>query len=292
MVRCFDLRNRLRFKLPFAAQLANTSVIAMIHVNRGATSLGIFSEEEVRNGLRNGRFAPTDIGWREGMGNWQSLSEFSEFAASGVAQPRAGPPLTSSPATAATDVAKTEPLAIWSLVLTIVSLFSCGLILGIPGVICGHLALSKIRKNTTLEGRRLAVAALVIGYISITLWLILITPILGGVAISKLGNTTAIAKSMRVQADVQAIKTQPQLYESMNGFFPTTEQGLQALVAQPQNDPRPTRWYQLFKELPKDPWGNDYIYRDPGLKNPGGYDLYSAGPDRQADTSDDDWGGG
>src|SRR5215472_752737 len=113
-----------------------------------------------------------------------------------------------------------------------------------------------------------------------------------GVAISKLGNTTAIAKSMRVQADIQAIKTQLQLYESMNGFFPTTEQGLQALVTQPQNDPKPTRWYQLFKELPKDPWGSDYIYRNPGLKNPGGYDLYSAGPDRQADTSDDDWGGG
>lgn len=59
-----------------------------------------------------------------------------------------------------------------------------------------------------------------------------------------------------------------------------------------QNDPRPARWYQLFKEMPKDPWGSDYIYRDPGLKNPGGYDLYSAGPDRQADTSDDAWGGG
>ena len=113
-----------------------------------------------------------------------------------------------------------------------------------------------------------------------------------GVAISKLGNTTGIAKAMRVQADVQAIKTQLQLYESMNGFFPTTEQGLQALVAQPQNDPKPTRWYQLFRVMPKDPWGNDYIYRNPGLKNPGGYDLYSAGPDRQPDTADDDWGGG
>jgi len=113
-----------------------------------------------------------------------------------------------------------------------------------------------------------------------------------GVAISKLGNTTAIAKTMRVQADIQAIKTQLQLYESMNGFFPSTEQGLQALVTQPQNDPKPTRWYQLFKEMPKDPWGSDYIYRNPGLKNPGGYDLYSAGPDRQADTADDDWGGG
>src|SRR5438046_9649819 len=77
-----------------------------------------------------------------------------------------------------------------------------------------------------------------------------------GVAISKLGNTTAIAKIMRVQADVQAIKTQLQLYESMNGFFPTTEQGLQALVTQPQNDPKQMRWYQLFREMPKDPWSS------------------------------------
>src|SRR5205814_9900905 len=99
-----------------------------------------------------------------------------------------------------------------------------------------------------------------------------------GVAISQLRNTTGIAKSMRVQAGVQAIKTQLQLYESMNGFYPSNEQGLQALVTQPQNDPRPTRWYQLFKEMPKDPWGSNYIYRNPGLKNPGGYDLYSAGP--------------
>ena len=113
-----------------------------------------------------------------------------------------------------------------------------------------------------------------------------------GVAISKLGNTTGIAKDVRVQADIQSIKTQLQLYESVNGFYPTTEQGLQALVTQPQNDPRPTRWYQFFKELPKDPWGSNYIYRSPGLKDPSGYDLYSAGPDRQPDTADDNWGGG
>src|SRR5436190_24310743 len=88
-----------------------------------------------------------------------------------------------------------------------------------------------------------------------------------GVAISKIGNTTAIAKSMSVQADIQAIKTQLQLYESMNRFYPTTDQGLQALVVQPAGDPRPTRWYQLFKEMPKDPWESTYIYRNPGQKN-------------------------
>jgi len=140
----------------------------------------------------------------------------------------------------------------------------------------------KMRTTTKQQGFTLLEIMLVVSIIVIIL----------GVAISKLGNTTAIAKSMRVQADIQAIKTQLQLYESMNGFYPSTEQGLQALVSQPQNDPRPTRWYQLFKELPKDPWGSNYIYRNPGQKNSGGYDLYSAGPDRQADTADDDWGGG
>jgi len=60
----------------------------MIHLDRGATSLGIFSEEEVREGLRSGRFVPGDMGWREGMANWQPLSQFSEFAPSGGLQGR------------------------------------------------------------------------------------------------------------------------------------------------------------------------------------------------------------
>jgi general secretion pathway protein G len=115
--------------------------------------------------------------------------------------------------------------------------------------------------------------------------------ILLGVAINKLGNTTGMAKGVAVKADIQAIGTQLKLYESMNGYAPTTEQGLQALVTQPSTEPRPQRWYQLFKEVPKDPWGNNYIYLSPGRRNPTGYDLYSAGPDRKADTADDDWGG-
>ena len=63
--------------------------MAMIHVNRGATSLGAFSEEEVREGLRTGRFVPTDIGWREGMANWQPLSQFPELGAVATAAPPA-----------------------------------------------------------------------------------------------------------------------------------------------------------------------------------------------------------
>jgi general secretion pathway protein G len=117
-----------------------------------------------------------------------------------------------------------------------------------------------------------------------------IIAILMGAAIYKLAGNVEIAKHTAVTADVQALGTQLKLYESMNGFFPTTEQGLQALVTPPDTDPKPARWYQLFKEAPKDPWHNNYIYRCPGVKNPGGYDLFSAGPDRIADTADDDGG--
>src|ERR1043166_5201827 len=66
---------------------------AMIHISRGASTLGVFSEEEVRDGLRSGRFLPGDLGWREGMANWQPLSQFAEFSAeAGASPPPATPP--------------------------------------------------------------------------------------------------------------------------------------------------------------------------------------------------------
>ena len=118
-----------------------------------------------------------------------------------------------------------------------------------------------------------------------------IIALLLGTAIYKLAGNVEYARHNRVAADIQSISTQLKLYESMNGFYPTTEQGIEALVVQPSTDPQPQRWYQLFKELPKDPWNNNYIYVNPGRKNPSGYDLYSAGQDRKPDTADDDWGG-
>src|SRR6266478_4513907 len=80
--------------------------MAMIHVNRGATNLGAFSEEDVREGLRTGRFAPSDLGWREGMANWQALSQFPEFAAAPAA---AGPPPPAGATSAITSAATPAP---------------------------------------------------------------------------------------------------------------------------------------------------------------------------------------
>src|ERR1700676_5726743 len=86
-----------------------------------------------------------------------------------------------------------------------------------------------------------------------------IIALLLGTAIYKLTGNVEYARDTRVRADIQRINTQINLYESMNGFFPTTDQGLQALVIQPATDPKPPRWYQLYKDVPKDPGKNNYI---------------------------------
>jgi hypothetical protein len=68
--------------------------MADIHISRGGTTLGIFPEEEVREGLRTARFAATDLGWREGMSTWLPLAQFPEFATAGAppgALPSASP---------------------------------------------------------------------------------------------------------------------------------------------------------------------------------------------------------
>ena len=71
--------------------------MATIHITRGTTSLGTFSEEEVREGLRSGRFALTDLAWREGMATWEALSKWPEFGGAASPPPAAS---TIAPATA------------------------------------------------------------------------------------------------------------------------------------------------------------------------------------------------
>jgi general secretion pathway protein G len=90
----------------------------------------------------------------------------------------------------------------------------------------------------------------------------------------------------RVKSDIEAIGVQLKLYQAMNGFLPTTAQGLQALVTQPATDPKPLLWRRLLDKVPTDPWGKPYFYVQPGKHHPG-FDLYSAGPDRKPDTDDD-----
>lgn len=102
-----------------------------------------------------------------------------------------------------------------------------------------------------------------------------------------LGDFIGVGRTARAQADVSTLTTSLRTYQMMNGFFPSSGQGLNALVNQPGGEPKPRVWNQLMTQLPKDPWGNDYVYVAPGRKNPKGFDLYSKGPDGVDGTDDD-----
>ena len=115
----------------------------------------------------------------------------------------------------------------------------------------------------------------------------IITVLLGS-AIYLLTGNLEVAKIKRVEADLSAISTQLNTYQMLTLQIPTTEQGLQALVHKPSQEPIPQRWQQLMKELPLDPWGHPYDYKNPGAHNSSSYDLSSMGPD--GIKSDDDIG--
>ena len=108
-----------------------------------------------------------------------------------------------------------------------------------------------------------------------------------GAGVKFLLPNLVVGQETRVMADMAAIKTALTTYQGLNGFLPTTDQGLLALTASPQGEPKPATWRKLMDEVPKDSWGQEYVYQQPGKHNPEGFDLYSKGPDRLADTADD-----
>ena len=89
------------------------------------------------------------------------------------------------------------------------------------------------------------------------------------------------ANVTKVKQDIRALETALNLYRMDNFRYPTTEQGLDALVKQP-NDPNVRNWKPggYVRSLQKDPWGNAYNYISPGTRG-GDYDLYSLGADNQ-----------
>lgn len=116
---------------------------------------------------------------------------------------------------------------------------------------------------------------------------VLIIGLLIGIAVKNFGSKLEEAQIVRVRADIEGYKTDLLMYQSTNGFLPTSEQGLKAMVARPESEPRPRNWRQVLTDLRRDPWDQEYFYEQPGKHNLKGYDIYSAGPDRRPNTTDD-----
>lgn len=112
---------------------------------------------------------------------------------------------------------------------------------------------------------------------------VVILGILAAMVVPKIMSRPDQAKIVRAQQDIQAIQSSLDLYKLDNGFYPTTDQGLQALVTKPSSPPVPQNWKDggYLQQLPKDPWGNAYHYLYPGTHNASGADIFSYGPTNQ-----------
>ena len=147
-----------------------------INIGRSGQQLGTFSEDEVREGLKNGKFLPTDLGWHEGLADWQPLGSLAVLggAISPVPAPSAAP--TGAPVSAQHVMhpmgaaPQNSGLALASMICGIAAIpldFCCyvGIPFGIAAIICGHMAMSQIKKSPVpIEGKGMAIAGLICGY--------------------------------------------------------------------------------------------------------------------------------
>jgi len=110
---------------------------------------------------------------------------------------------------------------------------------------------------------------------------IVILGILAALIVPRVMDRPDQARAVAARADIAAIMQGLKLYRLDNGMYPTTDQGLVALVRKPERGDIPRNWKSggYLERLPKDPWESDYQYLNPGIR--GEVDVFSLGRDRQ-----------
>ncbi len=117
---------------------------------------------------------------------------------------------------------------------------------------------------------------------------VVILGILAAIVVPQIMDRPDEARIVKARNDVKALEAALDLYRLDNYQYPTTDQGIDALVTKPSGSPEPPRWKEggYLKKMPVDPWGNPYQYLNPGTR--AAVDIYSLGPDMT--PSDDDIG--
>ena len=110
---------------------------------------------------------------------------------------------------------------------------------------------------------------------------IVILGILAGLIVPRIMGRPDEAKQLKAKMQIETMETALKLYRLDNGSYPSTDQGLEALISKPDTPPVPLKWreggYLEKGKLPKDPWGNAFVYLSPGVH--GDFDLVSYGAD-------------
>jgi general secretion pathway protein G len=117
---------------------------------------------------------------------------------------------------------------------------------------------------------------------------IIILGLLATLVIPNITGYTEKAKREKARADIASLEGALELFKADNGFYPTTEQGLDALIVKPSTGRIPAKWMEggYFKKgVPLDPWGNRYVYFAPGRRGEG-YEVVSVGTDGQESEDD------
>ena len=242
-----------------------------IHIARNGKQFGPFSVEEVRRQLGTGELFPGDLGWTEGAADWVPLSAMPVLAS---AEPRAdavvSPLRALNPTRPAvgvigpTHVPSTSGAAVASLILGILSISILPFLANIPGIVCGHVARSNIRgSGGSLTGDGMAVAGLVMSYIGLALWglvLLVILPILAGIAIPVFGEVKLRGDETRSLSDAKQIGTACILYavDHQNAFPPKVddlvpEYVTNRIIFTSKLSPGESMAYEYFGGSTKDP---------------------------------------
>lgn len=108
---------------------------------------------------------------------------------------------------------------------------------------------------------------------------VVILGILASIVVPKIISRPDEARVVKAKQDILTVQNALDLYKLDNGIYPSTDQGLQALVEKPTTPPMPRDWKKYLKSLPTDPWGREYLYLNPGQH--GEIDIFTYGAEGQ-----------
>jgi len=114
---------------------------------------------------------------------------------------------------------------------------------------------------------------------------VVILGILAAVVVPRVMDRPEQARISAAKNNIRAIRSALDMYKLDNHQYPTTDQGLEALVEMPERPPEAANWNGCMEKVPLDPWGNEYRYLFPGKH--GDADVFSAGPNGRGGDEDD-----